>query len=441
LPGLLSQPQEVIMLRFIRAGSTTRCLVLGVVVALAACQNEDGPAGPSEPPPGLTPKADLLVTQGRMLDPLLLQALAIPGFGGLFLDPATGKPTVYLKDPGQRGTAERVLGVMLHDLGVGSTDLEVRSAAYDYVQLHGWHARASASILALPGAVFTDVDEGSNRIRIGVEHPAAEAGVRRALSRLGVPSDAVLVEHADAFHTAATLQGAASPRRGGLQINFSTKACTQGFNTRAQSGFIVVRSFITNSHCTAVQGGVQSTNYFEPMSGRLLGTEIADPAYLVGGPCPAGRKCRWSDAARVRYVTGVSSDLGGIARTKGQNSGSLTIDPANPLFNITKEAAGHPLQFSVVNKIGRTTGWTAGIVYATCAAVNVTGTNVTLFCQDLANMGHAPGDSGSPVFSWPGSGSNVSLNGIFWGGNTAGTKIVFSPFGAIEFELGPLTTF
>ena len=80
-------------------------------------------------------------------------------------------------------------------------------------------------------------------------------------------------------------------------------------------------------------------------------------------------------------------------------------------------------------------------MYATCVAINVSGTNVTLFCQDLARAGWAPGDSGSPVFSWSGSGSNVSLNGIFWGGNTDGSRLAFSPFGAIEFELGPLTTF
>ena len=102
------------------------------------------------------------------------------------------------------------------------------------------------------------------------------------------------------------------------------------------------------------------------------------------------------------------------------------------------------MQGAEVNKIGRTTGWTYGKILATCIAVNVSNTNVTQLCQSRTTNQAAgvvgPGDSGSPVFYWRG-GSNVTLIGLLWGGNAAGTFFVFSPMSGIESELGPLTTF
>ncbi len=37
-----------------------------------------------------------------------------------------------------------------------------------------------------------------------------------------------------------------------------------------------------------------------------------------------------------------------------------------------------------------------------CADINVSGTDITLFCQTLVDAGGAGGDSGSPVFAWDG---------------------------------------
>jgi hypothetical protein len=208
-----------------------------------------------------------------------------------------------------------------------------------------------------------------------------------------------------------------------------------------------VKSFITNSHCTATQGGNQGTLYYQPLSSTAnssIGTEVADPTYFQGGVCPAGRRCRYSDAARARYNSGVSSNLAQIARTtsRGALSGPLTISTANPFLTITAERA-NPVAGAQANKIGRTTGWTFGQIVGTCAAVNVSGTNITQLCQSLVSAGVGAGDSGSPVFSWPGSGGNVTLLGILWGGSADGTLFVFSPMSGIERsgELGALRTF
>jgi hypothetical protein len=95
------------------------------------------------------------------------------------------------------------------------------------------------------------------------------------------------------------------------------------------------------------------------------------------------------------------------------------------------------------NKIGRTTGWTLGQISATCVAVNVGRTSITQLCQSLVSTGVGAGDSGLPVFSRSGTGGNITLLGILWGGSSDGTLFAFNPMSGIERsgELGPLKTF
>jgi hypothetical protein len=63
-----------------------------------------------------------------------------------------------------------------------------------------------------------------------------------------------------------------------------------------------------------------------------------------------------------------------------------------------------------------------------------------LMCQDLVNAGVMSCDSGSPVFRRIGTGSEVELAGILWGGHPAGTapgaRFIFSRIGAIEQDFG-----
>jgi hypothetical protein len=88
-----------------------------------------------------------------------------------------------------------------------------------------------------------------------------------------------------------------------------------------------------------------------------------------------------------------------------------------------------------VNKVGRTTGWTQGQVSGSCVDTGVSGSNIVLLCQDFADAGVGGGDSGSNVFVQTG-GDNVTLVGILWGSNAAGTLFVYSPYSAVRSELG-----
>ena len=423
----------------IRTFSPARLLVAATILVVSACQET------AEPNPSIPVESPELqrLAQEPSPDPVAL-ARAVPGFGGFFLD-SNGRPAVYLSDPRQRAGAERALTGFARSEGSSPQQLQVLKGDFDYLALDGWFNRATPEALAVPGAVFTDLDERSNRLRIGVENEAAEARVKQVIARLGIPASAVIVERTAPVRLAATLRSRVRPVRGGLQIHFTLGICTLGFNA-VRNG---VNSFITNSHCTQLQGGNQGTLYYQPLSttaNSQIGKEVADPSYFQGGACPADRRCRFSDAARARYNSGVTFNLGRIARTtsRGATSGSLTISTANPFFSITAERA-NPVAGAQANKIGRTTGWTFGQIIATCATVNVSGSNITQLCQSVVSAGVGAGDSGSPVFSWSGTGGNVTLLGILWGSGTVSgaTVFVFSPMSGIERsgELGALQTF
>lgn len=312
------------------------------------------------------------------------------------------------------------------------------AAAQD--RLPQWFAESSPAVLALAGTVFADHDEANNRLRFGVENANAIPSVRNALSRLGIPSSAYVIEVTEPIHMVATLRDRWRPTQGGIQIHFGQFLCTMGFN--ADDG--TERSFITNSHCTTKQGGVQGTEYFQPTStvdATVVATEVEDPTYFRGGVCPKGRKCRFSDSSRALYSAGVSSTRGVISKTSGPNNGSIDVTGA---FTITAQDNA-TTSFAVgttVNKVGRTTGWTQGNVTATCVTTNVSGTNITQLCQTFVEAGGAVvvggGDSGSNVFRIT-SGDNVELVGILWGGNSTGTLFVFSPLKQIRDELGAIT--
>jgi hypothetical protein len=410
--------------------------LVSVILALSACRDAAGPpdsgrAAVSSP----TPDFALQEPEGEQAT----LARAVPGFGGLFLD-ETGAPTVYLTDPGQRGAAQRALAAIAREHGFATSALKVRRGQFTYGQLSAWFDRASRSTLAERGVVYADLDEASNRVTIGVENAEAGGRARALLKRLGVPDGAVSVRATQPVRLAATLRDRVRPVGGGLQINFGNFVCSLGFNALRNG----VASYITASHCTDVQGGTEGTKHYQQdrfHSNTLIGTEVADPTYFTGGACPANRRCRFSDASRGRYASGVSQTLGRIARTtsRGSLTGPLTISGANPAFTVNSERA-NSLVGQTVNKIGRTTGWTFGKVFATCVTTNVSGSNITQLCQTFVNAGVDAGDSGSPVFNWTSGSTTVRLDGILWGG--AGTsQFVFSPMSGIEKELGALTTF
>lgn len=294
-------------------------------------------------------------------------------------------------------------------------------------------------VFEIAGVVFTDVDESTGRIRIGVMDRGVEGIVRERLPAFGIVSTLVDVVETEPIVQLATLRDQVRPVVGGLQIRFSNYVCTLGFPA-IRGG---VLGFVTNSHCSGKQGSVDGMNYYQPVNqvaAEYIGRETVDPSYFRGGRCPRGKLCRYSDSIFAAGASGVNFDLGKIARTDSFNTGSLTIDSGGlARFNISGKGAA--TLGGTVNKVGRTTGWTRGTVTAKCANVAVSGTNFLNLCQDIVESSSVivgGGDSGSKVFV-QNSGDDVTLVGLLWGGNTAGTLFVFSPLSNVEQELGTLT--
>jgi hypothetical protein len=372
-------------------------------------------------------------------DHLANVAKQVPGFGGMFFD-QDGTLQVYMvgqKEPLSAASMAFLEDVITREIGRGERlsgrGLEIREGQYDFLALHRWNQQMSPEVLNLPGVVSTDNNERENRLQIGITNsPGVREEVEKVLSTLGVPPEAVLFSEEKPIEQ--YLRSRRRPLRGGLQINFGNFLCTLGF-IAVRNG---VNGYVTNSHCTTTQGGVQNTVEHQPSASgttNRVGIEIADPTYFSGSGCPAGRVCRRSDSSfiQVPHPSGpaVTIARGTIARPAVNSFTWNGVD----IFNITSE--GSALVGQAVTKVGRTTGRTAGTVSQTCVNTNVSGSNITQLCQTFANYGNAGGDSGSPVFritTLP----SVVLVGINWGGN--GTTSVFSPITQIQQELGALNT-
>jgi hypothetical protein len=241
---------------------------------------------------------------------LLAVAKQDPAFGGMFFDDQ-GRMTIYVLESalaaqdGASRIASLSVGIEAAFRGhamleaAATQRVQVLPAQYGFAQLYAWNEAATRSVLELPGVVYTDIAEDRNRLLVGVETVEQTAAVRGRLADAGVPAEAAIVELAEPVRQMATLRSRIRPLRGGLQINFGGSLCTLGF-IAIRAG---IPGMVTNSHCTTVQGGVNFTVFHQPVASGILnriGMEIRDPLYFIGGACPAGRRCRFSDSAFAR---------------------------------------------------------------------------------------------------------------------------------------------
>jgi len=376
-------------------------------------------------------------------------AESVPGFGGLYYGDDGALNVVMAGDAQLQSMAalRQAVSAELQALGVNLEAQPVRvvRGTYDFAQLDAKH-RAVEGLLSIADVVFTDADEAANRVTIGVTNEAAASAVRAQIAMLNLPAEAFRTEIVDPILPMQGLRDVVRPVAGGLQINFPGFLCTLGFNVRSPNR-PNVHGFVTNSHCSDNQWQFNPANptpYGQPLgstpaSPNFIGYEAFDaPGFTTGG-CPAGRLCRNSDAAGVMYAPGIDNAFGRIYRTTGVNS--LTIDAANPMWQIVSERAGNGIVGDQIHKTGRTTGWTFGSITQSCVTTNVGGTNFTMFCQDRVtgpSNSVGGGDSGSGAWRRLGTGADnqVELVGILWGGSGS-TVFVYSPMTQIRADNPP----
>lgn len=294
---------------------------------------------------------------------------------------------------------------------------------------------ASAEVLDLPGSVYADHNESTGKLEFGVERAEQARGVEARLRARGMRDGEFEIKVTEPITMMATLQDDTSnPTRAGTQIHFGGYVCTLGIN-------ISTTSFVTNSHCTNTQGGVEGTLYHMPI--RTTGApeeaiEVEDPGYQRNLPgCSKGKKCRRSDASRAEYRNGTTGMVGTIASAVSMNTGSLTIGAQNFSISTVDNTTDRWANGTAIQKVGRTTGWTGGTVSNSCVNINVSGTSFQQLCQTLVTNNNevivSGGDSGSPVFINNNNGT-VKLVGLLWGGS--GTSMfVFSPIRNVQAEL------
>ncbi|GEM_PF-1578457 len=377
-------------------------------------------------------------------DELLLELSdSIPGLAGVFVD-ENGRLTLSIAGNMSAQAFEQLAAVVSTYPQLRSDVAEalstgryrMASANFDFRTLWNWRARILNERRIASALSFIDIDERGNRLLIGIGTSANASEVTRLVSELGIPEAGFNLVRAQ-IRPVVTLRDYVRPTVGGLQIAFSNYLCTLGFNA-FRSG---TRGYLVNSHCTTSQWQPDGTAHYQPYatsSSYAIGVEQVDPPYFTSPPCPSGYQCRYSDAAFGRYLSGASSSLGKIARTSG--IGSITLVGE---WTIIGEV-GYPLAGEALNKVGRTTGWSQGVVTYTCVTIFVSGTNYALICQDLVRANVGAGDSGSPVFKIvDSSAGTVQLYGILWGGGDINgvRHFAFSNMANIERELGDLVTF
>ncbi|MEO1171368.1 MAG: hypothetical protein AAFX94_04860, partial [Myxococcota bacterium] len=298
-----------------------------------------------------------------------------------------------------------------------------REVQFDFATLMAARVQAR-TVLPLSGVNSLSIDERNNRVKISVTDTVAQRRVNAELRAQGIPGELVQFEIGEPYQFFEN-QGEFRPVIGGVQISNGDGVCTLGhIGVRAGQ-----RGFVTNSHCTSVQGGVEGTLFYQPSSEEdapPVAIEMVDPVYFTGGSCPSGQRCRLSDSAWVALDDDVTSERGRVFK------------PGNSRYRVVKEYL-FPLDGDFVFKVGRTTGQSTGRVTETCSDIPLDGTDITLLCQARVLAPIAGGDSGSPVLmrlSGDPTDNDVASMGVAWGGTEA--SFLFSPTQNLESpgELG-----
>jgi hypothetical protein len=132
-------------------------------------------------------------------DDLLLRVEQMaPGFGGMFIEP-DGRLAVYLLDTTRLAAARSAIESVFGATKIPAAGVHALQGQYAISQLKTWSERATA-LLSLEGVTLVDMDEGKNRVTIGIDNRSRMRAVERALSPLKIPRQAIRIEIAAPIH-------------------------------------------------------------------------------------------------------------------------------------------------------------------------------------------------------------------------------------------------
>ncbi|WP_164017608.1 hypothetical protein [Pyxidicoccus trucidator] len=449
----LSVKEAVGMSRLVRKGALA--FSLAGMLSLSACGDTAGTAVNDKDVLAKTTTTALqAVSKASNADEALLALeQSLPNLGGFYLD-ETGTARILLT--GKANAAERSNAAAIGNALAGQRasrfkDIAARrptvveEARFRFSELVSMRDR-SVEVLNVPGVQTLDADERRNRVGVGVASAEAAERVREWWAKQGLPVEGLEVSVQEPVRLLTTLDDEVRPVPGGYKItNDNGSGCTIGYSVRHndRNGEM---GFITNSHCTNVQGGTENTEFDQPQSGFLdpndIGIERMDPNYIstLSG-CPSGKLCRHSDSAYANFKNSSWARLGRLAEPVSYCNNptthcTLTVNTSTEIP--VGVMSGAPLIGQDFEKVGQTTGWTFGPIANTCFTVNQSGSSIALLCQYSVNAGVDSGDSGSPVFTW--DGTTHPVGGLLWG-SFSNSTFIFSHHSSIALDLGSLTYF
>ena len=309
-------------------------------------------------------------------------------------------------------------------------------------------------VLSLEDVVFLDLDESCGCIVVGAATREVNSRIASFIKEHGINSRWVKIVEAPKYRLTSDLTDKFRPTMGGQEIRTVANSCTLGLPV--YSWQMHTDGILTASHCTqGPQGQLWATTFLQgPSSQDAIADESLDLPLLdnhVYPTCPDRRICRYSDAVFANYA-GALGIRGRISRPKSLCSTpgmACPLDLDRPTDDIRIGLATSNLfTGTLVDKVGKRSGWTRGPITNTCTDVNVVEvdaagnqneTDITMLCQTLVATVAQPGDSGAPVFEYYTGYDAGNFAGILWGANINFDSMVFSPIDGIEKDLGTFT--
>ncbi|MEX0762777.1 MAG: hypothetical protein WD208_11010 [Dehalococcoidia bacterium] len=166
---------------------------------------------------------DEVIAPFTPIDRMELVAKEVPGFGGLFTDRnPDGSFTVYvyMMDENNRAGAEKAARARLGDMESVS-ELKVLKANYPFTDIAEWYRQLKRHLWAAVDEITrSGIGYDTNQIRIYLSDLSAEDKLRQVFEELGIPVDAVLIQHGDPWILLSEddLQAEWRPVVGGVQI-------------------------------------------------------------------------------------------------------------------------------------------------------------------------------------------------------------------------------
>lgn len=445
---------------------------LGVTFAVVAC---DDAGVVTRPVPERGSDIRMAVGRGHVgehpFDDVFVRiAERIPGFGGLVLQ--DGVPAVYLKDTTRAAALHAVLSeVYPGHKAIQGSRLIVKEGQFDFADLSAWRDTLE-NVMSWTGVSSVDVDEGINRIAIGVVDTPVGERLGTLVEQIGIPRAAVVFSiRKPPVRTSApvSLSSVWDTLAGGIKITASTIGnCSLGMIVKRANSSDTSYYALTAGHCGGSMGQKDSVVWYQPLlssggaGSGYIGWEAIDPPYLndPSPRCTTSGSCRWSDAQLINLSQSTREARGGWGRVARPTGYSITY--SNTSGSPGPTTLGNPYYYSIVgetpdttlfqgwyvHKLGATTWQTWGGISSTCWD---TSGSPRLLCSFTSNGYVGGGDSGGPVFEvWAPNNLTIDVAGIVWGGDALHPDPVngdryyahhFSPLRGIQRDLGTLLTY